>query len=154
MKLIFSDFDELVNIFRNIEKNLNNISSELKSYNMWIRSPYNFKVRFLYKEKGGDNMANEMVYGVTAGVPGAGDVVERRMTVEVNGVVVETKTFAGDVVDLGELKVAQNASVVLTLVDVDDVGNVGAPATCVFNATDTVAPPAPGGFGVAVLREE
>lgn len=154
MKLVFEDFDELVNILQNIEKNLEKIASELKSSNMWNRVPYNFKVKFLYETKGGDHMANEMVYGVTAGVAGAADVVERRMTVEVDGTVVETKTFAGDVVDLGELKVAQNANIVLTLVDVDDVGNVSQPTSCVFVATDTVAPPAPGNFGVAVLREE
>lgn len=154
MKIVFEDYNELVNIFKNIEQNLNKIASELKSHNMWDRSAYNFKVKFLYKKKGGDNMPNEMVYGVSAGVAGASDVVERRMTVEVDGVTVETKTFAGDVVDLGELKVAQNASVVLTLVDVDDAGNVSSPATCSFTATDTVVPPVPGGFGVSVLREE
>lgn len=99
-------------------------------------------------------MPDNMVYGITAGTAGANDVVERRLTITVNGEVVENRTYAGDVVDLGELKVVQDADVSLALVDVDDAGNISPPAIHVFKATDTIAPPVPGSFGVNIVREE
>jgi hypothetical protein len=132
---------------------LNEIVKQLKRLNMRLSVPYALGVKFVSKTKGGI-MANIMVYGVTAGSAGASDVVERRLTVTVNSEVVENRTYAGDVVDLGELKVAQDADVSLALVDVDDVGNISSPATYVFKATDSIAPPVPGSFGVNIIREE
>ena len=132
---------------------LNEIVKQLKRLNMRLSVPYALGVKFVSKTKGGI-MANIMVYGVTAGSAGASDVVERRLTVTVNNEVVENRTYAGDIVDLGELKVAQDADVSLALVDVDDVGNVSSPAMYVFKATDSIAPPVPGSFGVNIIREE
>jgi hypothetical protein len=132
---------------------LNEIVKQLKRLNMRLSVPYALGVKFVSKTKGGI-MANIMVYGVTAGSAGASDVVERRLTVTVNSEVVENRTYAGDIVDLGELKVAQDADVSLALVDVDDVGNVSSPAIYVFKATDSIAPPVPGSFGVNIIREE
>ena len=132
---------------------LNEIVKQLKRLNMRLSVPYALGVKFVSKTKGGI-MANIMVYGVTAGSAGASDVVERRLTVTVNSEVVENRTYAGDIVDLGELKVAQDADVSLALVDVDDVGNVSSPAMYVFKATDSIAPPVPGSFGVNIIREE
>ena len=137
-----------------IAKNLAEIVKQLKRLNMRLSMPYGLNTRFISKYKESYTMANTMVYAVTAGVAGATDVVERRLTVNVNGQVVETRTYPGDVVELGELKVAQDSDVVLSLVDVDDVGNVSPETTQVFKATDTIAPPAPGSFGVSVVREE
>ena len=132
---------------------LNEIVKQLKRLNMRLSVPYGLGVKFVSKKRDGI-MANIMVYGVTAGSAGASDVVERKLTVTVNGEVVETKSYTGDIVDLGELKVAQDADVSLALVDVDDVGNVSSPATYVFKATDSIAPPVPGSFGVNIIREE
>jgi len=132
---------------------LNEIVKQLKRLNMRLSVPYALGVKFVSKTKGGI-MANIMVNGVTAGSAGASDVVERRLTVTVNSEVVENRTYAGDIVDLGELKVAQDADVSLALVDVDDVGNVSSPAIYVFKATDSIAPPVPGSFGVNIIREE
>lgn len=101
-----------------------------------------------------NNMPNTLVYGMSAGSAGAGDVAERRLQVSINNVVVENRVYSGDTVDLGELYVPQDSDVSLTLVDVDDAGNMSAPAIYVFKATDTIAPPVPGSFGVNVLREE
>jgi len=132
---------------------LNEIVKQLKRLNMRLSVPYALGVKFVSKKKDGI-MANIMVYGVTAGSAGSSDVVERRLTVTVNGEVVETKSYAGDIVDLGELKFAQDADVSLALVDVDDVGNVSSPAIYAFKATDSIAPPVPGSFGVNIIREE
>jgi hypothetical protein len=136
-----------------INNHLNEIVKQLKRLNMRLSMPYGLGVKFISKTKGGV-MANIMVYGLTAGSAGAADVVERRLSVTVNSEVVENRTYAGDIVDLGELKVAQDADVSLALVDVDDVGNVSSPAIYVFKATDSIAPPVPGSFGVNILREE
>ena len=95
-----------------------------------------------------------LVYAVTAGVPVDRDVVSRELTVVVGGEVVETKSFAGSDVLLGEVSVPQDAAVVLTLVDVDDAGNRSQPAVVEFIAKDTIAPVQPGAFGVSLVREE
>jgi len=95
-----------------------------------------------------------LVYNVTAGSVVDKDVAERRLSVTVNGEVRETKPFAPDTTSFGELSFADNDNVVLTLVDVDDAGNVSSPATVEFVALDTVAPAAPGEFGVSFVREE
>ena len=133
---------------------LNEIVKQLKRLNMRLSVPYVLGVKFVSKTKENSIMANIMVYGVTAGSAGASDVVERRLTVTVNNEVVENRTYGGDIVDLGELKVAQDSDVSLALVDVDDVGNVSPPAIYAFKATDSIAPPVPGSFGVNVIREE
>lgn len=95
-----------------------------------------------------------LVYAVTAGQPVDSDVVARELTVVVDGAVVSTESFNGDETDLGEIKVPQDSSVVLTLIDIDDANNRSQPATVEFKATDTIAPAAPGSFGVTLSREE
>ena len=95
-----------------------------------------------------------LIYSVDAGAPGANDVVERKMTITVNDNVVDTKSYKGDVVDLGELGFEEQDKVSLSLVDVDNVGNVSPAAIFEFVAVDTIAPPAPGSFGVKLVREE
>lgn len=111
--------------------------------------PIGFKCNFLNRE-----VNNMLVYNVTAGAVVDKDVAERRLSVTVNGEVRETKPFSPDTTSFGELSFADNDSVVLTLVDVDDAGNVSSPATVEFVALDTVAPAAPGEFGVSFVREE
>lgn len=95
-----------------------------------------------------------LVYSVAAGLPVDADVTARELTIVVNGErLSEPVSFAGDAIDLGEIKVEQNAVVLLTLVDIDDAGNRSQPATFEFTATDTIAPAQPGSFGVSLVRE-
>jgi len=100
-------------------------------------------------------MADVLVYRVSVDAA-AGDVVERLLTVTVDGQedAAAAKTFEPSATDLGTVRVPQDAEVVLSLVDVDDVGNKSEPAVLSFTAKDTVPPPAPGGFGVALVGEE
>lgn len=121
----------------------------LQKLTMQNIQPIAFKCNFLYRE--GKEM---LVYSVTAGTVVDKDVAERRLSVTVNGEVRETKPFAPDTTSFGELSFTDNDNVVLTLVDVDDAGNVSKPATVEFVALDTVAPAAPGEFGVSFVREE
>lgn len=121
----------------------------LQKLTMQNIQPIAFKCNFLYRE--GKEM---LVYNVTAGAVVDKDVAERRLTVTVNGEVRETTPFSPDVTNFGELSFTDNDNVVLSLVDVDDAGNVSKPAVVEFVALDTVAPAAPGEFGVSFVREE
>lgn len=94
-----------------------------------------------------------LVYALAVGATADGDVVERRLTVEVNGEVEKINSYPAATVDMGELSFKQGDSVVLSLVDVDDAGNVSEPAVLAFVAADTIPPQAPGGFAVSLLRE-
>lgn len=94
-----------------------------------------------------------LVYEVTCASPVDTDVVERRLTVTVNGVSVATDVYAGDVTNLGERTFVQGDIVSLSFVDVDDVGNVSDPAVVEFVANDTIAPSVPG-LDVKLVREE
>ena len=95
-----------------------------------------------------------LVYNVTAGPVVDSDVSERRLTVTVNGNDGGTTVFPRETTAFGELRFADNDNVVLTLVDVDDAGNVSPPAVAQFVATDTIAPVSPGEFGVTLVRDE
>jgi hypothetical protein len=121
----------------------------LQKMSMQNIQPYAFKCNSLNRR-----VNNMLVYNVTAGSVVDKDVAERRLSVTVNGEVRETKPFAPDTTSFGELAFADNDNVVLSLVDVDDAGNVSKPAVVEFVALDTVAPAAPGEFGVSFVREE
>lgn len=121
----------------------------LKKMDMRNIHPFAFKCKLSLR---GEN--NMLVYNVTAGATVDKDVAERRLTVMVNGEVKETKPFSPDTTSFGELTFADNDSVVLSLVDIDDAGNVSSPATVEFVALDTVAPAQPGEFGVSFIRED
>ena len=99
----------------------------------------------------GDNMA--LVYLVTCDPATANDVVERRLTIKVNGETKNQLTFDPYISDLGEQVFLDGDNVVLSLVDVDDVGNVSEPAVLEFVAADTIPPERPG-FNVKLVREE
>lgn len=94
-----------------------------------------------------------LVYEVTCDAPVDNDVVERRLTVSVNGEVVSTDVYSNTTTSLGERSFAQGDVVALKLVDVDDVGNVSEPAIVEFTANDTIAPSVPG-LSVVLVREE
>jgi hypothetical protein len=68
--------------------------------------------------------------------------------------VAKINSYPATTVDLGELSFKQGDSVILSLVDVDDAGNASEPAVLAFVAKDTIPPQAPGGFSVALIREE
>jgi hypothetical protein len=124
---------------------------QLRKMNMRTIHPIAFRTRFVRKE-GGDVMA--LVYNVTSGPVVDADVVERRLSVVVNGESNDSPLiFPAETTNFGEVSFAQGDNVVLTLVDVDDAGNVSEPAVVEFTALDTVAPAKPGEFGVTLARE-
>ena len=95
-----------------------------------------------------------LVYTVTSGPTVDSDVVTRRLLVTVNGEVVSTVDHPKDATAFGEIKVEQDANVVVTLVDIDDAGNESQPAYLEFVAKDEIAPAQPGSLGVTLVREE
>lgn len=98
-------------------------------------------------------MADTLTYVITAAAPVDGDVVQRELVTTVNGEVVSTTVWAGSAVDLGVVAVPQEATVELTLTDIDDAGNRSEPAVATFVAADTIPPAAPGGIGVTLVGE-
>jgi hypothetical protein len=115
------------------------------------KKPLDFNFTYLKKEKEGINMA--LVYSVTCSRPVDVDVIERRLVTKVNGEVVSSNVYDAGTVDFGEVLFSDGDSVILSLVDVDDAGNVSEPATLEFVAADTIPPQVPGGLGVTLLRE-
>lgn len=94
-----------------------------------------------------------LVYKVSAQPPVDHDVVERRLTVTVDGEST-VKNYPGDTTDFGEaVRATEGASVVLSLMDVDNAGNLSEPAVLEYVATDTLPPQRPE-FGVTLVREE
>ena len=114
--------------------------------------PNAFRVKYVRTDKRGHVMA--LVYNVTAGAAVDADVVERKLSVVVNGEDRGNTSFPAETTSFGELSFGDNDNVVLTLVDVDDAGNVSSPAVAEFVATDTIPPAQPGEFGVTLVREE
>ena len=98
-------------------------------------------------------MADVLTYRVSAAAPVDADVVSRVVTLKINGEEKGSRTFEGPVTDLGTVTAPQNAEVELSLVDVDDAGNVSEPATYSFTAVDTLPPAAPGAFNVTLVSE-
>ena len=117
-----------------------------------IANPKLLNFKFKQKILNGEKLM--LVYSISVGAAVDNDVSERRMTVEVNGQTVETQTYSFDVVNLGEKSFNEGDKVKLTLVDVDDVGNVSEPAVVEFVAADTIPPSLPSGFGVNLVRED
>jgi hypothetical protein len=129
----------------------NKLIKQLRKMDMRTIHPIAFH-NYLVRTEKGEIMA--LVYSVTAAAPVDADVVERRLTVTVNGEEKSSQVYASETTAFGELSFAQSDNVVLTLVDVDDAGNVSTPAVLEFVAADTIPPVAPGGLGVALVREE
>jgi hypothetical protein len=118
--------------------------------------PNAFRVRFVRTKvitKKGENVM-ALIYTVTAGAVVDADVVERKLSVVVNGEDRGVTSFPKETTSFGELSFGDNDNVVLTLVDVDDAGNSSSPAVAEFVATDTLPPVQPGEFGVTLVREE
>lgn len=94
-----------------------------------------------------------LVYEITCAAPIDNDVIERRLVVTVNGEAVSTDVYSATTINLGEKSFRDGDIVKLSLVDVDDVGNVSEPAVVEFVAADTLPPSTPS-LGITLVREE
>lgn len=125
---------------------------QMQKVGMRIIHPIAFRTKFVRKQRRGNLMA--LIYSVTAGSVVDADVVGRKLSVVVNGEDRGVTEYPADTTSFSELSFMDNDSVVLTLVDVDDAGNVSSPAVAEFVALDTIPPAKPGEFGVTLVREE
>ena len=130
----------------------NSLIRQMQKVGMRTIHPNAFRVKYVRTDKRGLNMA--LVYNVTAGAVVDADVVERKLSVVVNGEDRGSTSFPGETTSFGELSFGDSENVVLTLVDMDDAGNSSSPAVAEFVATDTLPPAQPGEFGVTLVREE
>jgi len=127
------------------------VAAVIKRKRTRTKRPLCFKYHFVRKEKRDTYMS--LVYELTCAPTTEVDVVERKLVVTVNGEVVSTDSYSKDTTSLGERTFAQGDNVVLSLVDIDDAGNVSEPAMVEFTALDTIAPSTPG-LSVTLVREE
>jgi hypothetical protein len=81
------------------------------------------------------------------------DVVRRELTVTVDGGTPDVRTANPEDASVTGFSVPQDASVSLSLVDIDDAGNPSAPSTLTYVAADTVPPAQPGELGITNVRE-
>lgn len=95
---------------------------------------------------------NQLTYSIVAAPASDVDVVERLLTVTVDGES-SSKAYPGDASKFDDLTVSQGANVILSLVDVDDAGNRSGAATLAFEALDTIPPADPSGLGVTLVSE-
>jgi hypothetical protein len=109
--------------------------------------PYALHISLIGMESG------MLVYSVTAGPAVDSDVTSRRLTVTINGEVSSTVDHPAETTSFGEVAAPQDASVVISLVDIDDAGNESQPSFYEFVAKDTIAPAQPGSLGVTLVRE-
>lgn len=83
------------------------------------------------------------------------DVVSRQVTIAINGVVAATLTAAATDTEVGPFAGRDNDQIDVSVVNVDDAGNVSAVASTLSTVlTDTFAPPAPGALAVLCVGEE
>lgn len=106
-----------------------------------------------FYQTGRNYMADLLTYVVTVAPPVDHDVVQRELVVSVDGKATSTSVWPGTSVDLGAVTVPQSATVVLTVTDIDDVGNRSVPAVVEFVAVDTLPPQMPGGVSVTLVKE-
>jgi hypothetical protein len=109
--------------------------------------------QFFYEQKGEDPMADSLTYTIVAAPVVDADVVNRLLTLVINGEDQGTAEFPASATELSVITVPQDANVVLTLVDVDDAGNKSTPAVVEFVAADTIAPAQPGAITVTLVGE-
>lgn len=112
-----------------------------------ITTPLLFN-KFIRKD---NNMA--LVYEFGCELPLDSDVVERRLSVVAGDGEPIVKSYPANTSNFGEFSFEENVHVVITLVDVDDAGNVSEPAVASFTTSDTIAPRVPVGFAVSLIKE-
>ena len=94
-----------------------------------------------------------LVYEFQCGLPLDSDVVERRLSVVAGDGEPTVKSYPANTANFGEFSFEENVHVVITLVDVDDAGNVSDPAIASFTTSDTIPPRVPVGFAVSLIKE-
>lgn len=81
------------------------------------------------------------------------DTVKMELSCLVNGVAEPVRPFEKPFASETEYIFPQDATVNLSLVNVDDAGNRSSPSERQFVVTDTVPPAAPGELGVQIVEE-
>jgi hypothetical protein len=98
-------------------------------------------------------MADQIQFSVNLPAKAAPDVVSRELTVVIGDGEPDVRALAGDVLVVEGLEGDQDATVELSLVDIDDGGNRSEPSTASGVLVDTVAPPTPGALAIEVIGE-
>jgi hypothetical protein len=132
-----------------VEKNIQVIRSLVED--VLLRSYPRPMVSKITAQKWENNMST-LVFDVSLPPKAAPDVAKRLLTVVINGST-EVLELLPDASVYTGLQGPQDASVSLSLVDLDDAGNSSPPSELAFVLLDTVPPPQPGMLGVSVTAE-
>lgn len=136
---------------------LNNVAQALREIAVAIGAPRlptpkPFTVRLISERK--ENDMDLLTYEATLPtVPPGTDVASQTLSVVVDGTAQADQELASDATT-ATFEVPQGSNVSLSLVYKDDGGNVSAPKTQDFVASDTIPPMAPGDFGAITLVSE
>jgi hypothetical protein len=130
----------------NITINVNHIAPP-------VAAPYRPGPLYLFLRSERDSMAADVLtYDVLLPAPGT-DVETRELSIDYGNDTHETRTLLKTAVTT-QIKVDQDATVAIALVDIDDAHNRSEPSTFSFVATDTLPPATPGALGVVLVGEE
>ncbi len=111
-------------------------------------------LKITFKE---EKMSDKEIYGVAVDPVSDRDVVSRNLVIEVNGAVTETKQFPADATDLGDYEFDQDATVTVTVYDLDDAQptpNRSGDLVGTFAARDQQAPATPTGLTITFKGEK
>lgn len=100
-----------------------------------------------------DGEKNMLKFYLSLPAKGAPDVVARELLVSIAGAEPALYVLEADAAQSPEFAGSDNASVVGTLVDVDDAGNRSGASEFEFVLVDTIPPATPGAVGLVVTEE-
>lgn len=87
-------------------------------------------------------------YKITLPPPAVSDIVNRLLTVDGVG-----RDLPGDTLEAGGYEGDEGATVVASLIDTDNAGNLSPAREATFTLVDTISPPVPGELGLVVTGE-
>jgi hypothetical protein len=95
----------------------------------------------------------DLVYNIRIPLTQSKDVISRKLTLTVNGTNIFAKNFPGNTVDFGEFLFSHNDDVLVSIQDMDDVGNLSLTFEKRFIARDTVSPETPSNMNIYFVEE-
>ena len=135
-------------LYRNLIKRLNEIEATQKKL-LFRLGPGKITVQII----GENRMSDSLLFVVYLPPKSAPDVVARELTVEINGSI-QVLELDADSSEVPALSGPDGASVILSLVDIDNAGNRSEASVFSTELKDTIAPPKPGMLGLEVTAED
>jgi hypothetical protein len=98
--------------------------------------------------------SGKLVYSINVSPIVDRDVVNRRLSVYVNGSLTEEKLYPPTTTNFGNFGFNHNDIVKVLVADIDDAGNASEPIVSEFTALDTVPPQKPTYINIDFVKED